>query len=648
MQNRIAFCLFIFCLLLEMEWFGNTKQLKETNHQKAFRRILIALMAAAVAKLIKYVGIHYFDNQIEAGWRNIGFCLFYSALTFVAVYYCEFCYSIVKLDSVITMKKRILMQIPCYVVTIFLFLDPVFHHVLDISGQGEYLYAKPVMYIQVIVVICYCLPGFITIFRNSHYLPKTLIQSQIILIILWLSGNGIMFLSKSDDIVLPAFAIGTTLLMFAILSYGKFYDDEVKLFNKKALYTYLDNCVEKRMKCTLFLVRILGYQYFVEAEEGNRTKRIILKLKERLETELQINNIYYVEKGRIVLVLNRREKIDERNMKETLLQVCEDEFQIDGMKIALNTDIFILQMPRDIKSVEQLKLFLRYNENAVQVRDMEEKVHIYEDDALDVKKAIRVKQIEEAVRRAIEQKSFQVYFQPIYSNAHQEIHSAEALIRLTDPELGFIPPDEFIPVAEKNGSILEVGLQVFEKVCQFWHNEKPEQYGLKYIEVNMSMEQFMDDLLYYKLLSVMDKYEVPKNALNLEITETATMYEESKLRRQMKFMSEKGFAFSLDDYGSGYSNMEAVVEYPLTLVKLDKSIVTSAVSNVKSYSTMQSLIDLFHNLGMEIVAEGVETEEQIEILKQMNCDYIQGYYYSKPLPKEVFLEYLLRFRQELK
>lgn len=155
----------------------------------------------------------------------------------------------------------------------------------------------------------------------------------------------------------------------------------------------------------------------------------------------------------------------------------------------------------------------------------------------------------------------------------------------------------------------------------------------------------MDDLLCYKLQGIMEKYEIPKSALNLEITETATMYEEVKLRRQMKHMSERGFLFSLDDYGTGYSNMESVIEYPLTLVKLDKSIVWSAVENEKTFITMGSLIHMFHNLGMKIVAEGVENTEQHKMLEELKCDYIQGYYYSRPLPKDEFLKYIKNFRK---
>ncbi len=644
MIARIAFNLFILCLLYEVGWFGKIQQQGKTNHQIAFRRIINCLIIATYAKLIKYIVILKLEAKIAILIEDFAVCVFYCCLVFIGAFFYEISYAIVNQDSALNKRQKRILLIPCFVITIFFMLNPILHHIFEYADK-ETVVVKPLFYIQLFCMTCYCLPAFVNIFRNNKYLPSNLIKCTITLIVLWGASILAIVSSGQDDIVLSAFAIGITVLLFALLSYDKFWDERMKMLNKRALYTYLDNCVEKRITSTIFMIKIIGYQFFDEENNGTIGKEIILEMRSMLQKFSPVKNLYYVGGGRIIIVVDSKDKVEENAVLEKLRKNCDRSQELNGGMYSLNIDIYVLHMPEDLKSVEQLKQFLKYNTEAVQTRDMEERVHIYQGTQLNINRALRVKRVEEAIARAIEQKSFQVYYQPIYSINDKEIHSAEALIRLIDGEMGFIPPDEFIPIAEKNGMIMEIGLQVFEQVCQFWHNESLKEHGISYIEVNLSMEQFMDDLLYYKLQSIMEKYEVPKSALNLEITETATMYEEVKLRRQMKLMSEKGFKFSLDDYGTGYSNMESVIEYPLTLVKLDKSIVWSAQKNDKSMITMQSLIKMFHSLGMKIVAEGVETNSQHQMLEDMGGDYIQGYYYSKPLPKDDFINYVDQYRQ---
>ena len=233
-----------------------------------------------------------------------------------------------------------------------------------------------------------------------------------------------------------------------------------------------------------------------------------------------------------------------------------------------------------------------------------------------------------------------MFYQPIIEASTGRIISAEALIRLNDRVLGFVSPEEFIPISESNGKIHEISEYVIDTVFRFIKEHNLQNLGVEFIELNLSVMQCMDKKLSQKLEYYLNKYDVDPKHINLEITETATNFDEKRLRTQLQKLKNLGFTFSLDDYGTGYSNLVRVLEYPVDIIKLDKSIVWSAFQNMDSFVTLKNLISMFHDVRRRIVAEGVESEEQRNALRELGCDYLQGYFYSKPVDEDTFISYV--------
>ena len=248
--------------------------------------------------------------------------------------------------------------------------------------------------------------------------------------------------------------------------------------------------------------------------------------------------------------------------------------------------------------------------------------------------------ISHILKGAVRNKSFEVYFQPIYSIDDGAFSAAEALVRLRDPELGFIPPDEFIPIAEQSGLILEVGDIVFHKVCEFLQLSDVVELGIKYVEVNLSMVQCMQEDLHKHLKSIMDRYQIPYHMIDFEVTETFSTSDNKILMNNMSCLIDSGCTFAVDDYGTGFSNTDYLIEFPFDLVKLDKSVVWSATDNDKAMKVLEHTAAMIKSLGLKIVAEGVETFEQVLMLRSMGCDFLQGYYFSKPVPPEQYIEFM--------
>lgn len=256
------------------------------------------------------------------------------------------------------------------------------------------------------------------------------------------------------------------------------------------------------------------------------------------------------------------------------------------------------------------------------------------------------RQIAENARVALEEHQFQVYYQPKFDLHLGRTSGAEALIRWIHPELGFMNPGVFIPQFEQNGFIRELDLYVWEEVCKMLQKWKKEKRRLIPISVNASRRDFEDDNFAKRVIKIVDHYKLNHNYFHIEITESAYSDNPEKIAKIVKQFHESGFVVELDDFGSGYSSMSALSELDLDIMKLDMSIIQnddpSSEKNILEFS-----MHLAKMLRLQTVAEGVETEEQVERISKLGGDYIQGYYFSKPLPKNQFEAYIEQEKQRM-
>lgn len=243
------------------------------------------------------------------------------------------------------------------------------------------------------------------------------------------------------------------------------------------------------------------------------------------------------------------------------------------------------------------------------------------------------------IESALSNKRFEVYYQPIYSVKEKKFHSAEALIRLKDEKYGFISPEVFIPVAEKSGAIHKIGDFVLEQVCAFIASDEYKKLGMSYIEVNLSVVQCMQPKLANHIMEILNRYGVRPEQLNLEITETAASISQQALEDNIEDLTNMGMKFSLDDFGTGYSNMQRIVKLPFDIIKLDRTF-TELYDNPKLGIVLTNAINMIKAMKMKIVVEGVETAEMLKLFSELECEYIQGYYFSKPIPREEFVKFI--------
>lgn len=253
--------------------------------------------------------------------------------------------------------------------------------------------------------------------------------------------------------------------------------------------------------------------------------------------------------------------------------------------------------------------------------------------------------LDEIIERAIAEKSFKMYYQPIYSTVENRFVSAEALIRLEDSTYGQVSPALFIPFAETNGSIHAIGDYVLNSVFDFISKSGMYELGLKYIEVNLSASQCIESDLFDKIEGLLDKYSLMPEQISLELTETAADIDPTIVDQNIRKLHNLGIRFALDDYGTGYSNIKRLTTLPIDQVKLDKSFV-SEIDDPQMWIVIQDTIAMLKAMGKEVLVEGVESEEAVNKFINLKCDllqgceYIQGFYFCKPLPEDEFVEFM--------
>ena len=332
--------------------------------------------------------------------------------------------------------------------------------------------------------------------------------------------------------------------------------------------------------------------------------------------------------------------IEKKNLNfEELTSVCDNKFIKDGkcMNLIIRCGIFYVEeKPMKISGmIDRAKLAKRY------ITDEYVQPYMIYDHSMQVAYVDKAKLAGE-LQEGISKEQFKVYYQPVIDTKTGKIASAEALIRWIHPDKGFISPALFIPALEENGHISELDFYVLKKVWQFINDRCENNKFVVPISVNLSWMDFYDEIMMEKILKEMDRFRENgrEHMARFEITETSYAAIKENRSGILESLRIKNAKILLDDFGSGFSSFGMLQDYDFDILKIDMSFIRKIGENPKTKSIVHSIIGMAHEIGIKTVAEGVETEEQVSFLRQSGCDYIQGYYYSKPLPEEEFVEFL--------
>ena len=387
----------------------------------------------------------------------------------------------------------------------------------------------------------------------------------------------------------------------------------------------------KRRNYVIVQLRLEKYRNFCTAYGLKQGENLLEEINENIVSLLGKKEIVaHVEKSDFVLLLTYQNEetltIRVRNIMNILRErrggqhltfsagVCPVRTHTDDVSLLLTCAG--IAIPKEIKTQDEIVWF----------NDSMKEEQVWE------------RRIEDDMEKALENHEFQVYLQPKYSTKEEVLSAAEALVRWIHPVLGFISPGKFIPIFEKNGFILQLDDYMLESIAQLQAAWAEQGKRLVPISVNVSRAHFAEDNLAEHICSIVDKYKVPHEYIELELTESAFFDDKAVLLTTVRKLKDFGFKVSMDDFGAGYSSLNSLKELPLDIIKLDAEFFRSVDDIKRSNLIVGETISLAKKLGMQIVAEGIETREQVDFLAKQDCDLIQGFYFSKPLPVSEFEE----------
>ena len=490
--------------------------------------------------------------------------------------------------------------------------------------------------------------------EQNRFFKRMLICSAIFWVVILMIGVGAVQLFSAETALLIVFLFLTVALVFGALYYSK----ARRKINSELLQsvavddlTGLPTKQQHKLEATQILREckgkfayvscdIIDFKFFNETY-GYAYGNIALKsIASVLLKEMKKNELISRTTGdHFCMMLNYT---TEEALKERIIKMLDkvSEFPTDDAggkhKAIFRCGVYPIRKEDDINMVRSRANMARKKIAKCLITT----INLYSED--DLAKELERKELEEELRFAVENKELLVYFQPKFDIASEKVIGAEALVRWNHPKRGMLPPGLFIPMCEENGFICTVDFYMLEEVCKQMKHWKETGKKLIKVSVNFSRLHLSNKGFVDKLVKVVRGYGLEPANLEIELTETVAYEEMNNLLDVMRQIKEAGFGLSMDDFGSGYSSLNLLREMPVDVLKLDKGFLDDCGGNdsTREKRIISHVISMAKDLEISVLAEGVETMQQKEFLKESNCDMIQGYYYAKPMPTDLFTSYL--------
>lgn len=622
--------------------------LKNKLHTKlsnTFQQLLIFNFLASTLDIVSAFTIELHEYFLP--WVNYLINTLYFASSAILGYlFFKFIAVLVHRTRFISSRGKHLAKLPVAIFIIVLISTPWTGLIYAFDEAGNYIHGPLYMSVYGILLI-YLLFCYYLIIRYHKVI--SIIQH----IVLWLIlcflvlGSMVLQIFFMSNILLTYFAtaIALVFMYMTIMMNDSYVRRDTNLLNDIAFYTVISEKFEYEQDFYICLFKIHEYHKCAKVhgmQITNEAMRIIQKRMKRCggaSNVFQISDDFYaiiINDSASSIILSSR----ENKINKLFKWMCEP-IKIDNVSLDVNPTQIKLSCPNDASNYDGFRSLMDYIiENAESTLD--DKIISVSDDLK--KKFDNERNVSRALNDAIENNSLQIYLQPIYSVDEKRIVSAEVLCRLIDRELGFVPPDVFIPVAEKMHMIQTLGLQVFRKACVFAKESGiMGEYGIRTLKINLSPIQCHYSNTADDLIAIAKSYDLDMSMLELELTESTANEGNQAIWNNMHKLKEAGAHLALDDYGTGYSNLVSIIKLPFDYIKIDKSILWSYSKGENSI--LESVVSMMKKQGYKLVCEGVETEFQAKLLAGMGCDYLQGYYYSKPLPRNDFVKYVESFNR---
>ena len=630
------FCALIILIIVWMyEKKGNNIP---SFKNRVFKLCLMTTFMGISSNIISTIMIeHYKELPIWATWIVTTIYFIFIPLMGMIYFYYVVASIYIKYKEI----KNVLLiaSIP----TFFYFIAIIFNFftklIFDISPEKGYVRGE-LIGVTYLIFYFYCLAiVFLVAYKYKKIEQKTI---RILLMFPMLSTLIVIIQQTHKYIILSGFSASCALLIVYLYLQNKqiYIDYLTKIPNRGQLLNMLDFQLQsgkKKEKIALIVISLREFK-IINDRYGQQIGDIFLQEISKLLCKISPKESVYRFNGDEFAVLLSGESYT--NIEQYVNQVQEEMnkmWRIGEYSTYLSIAIGIVRCSSDNRTVESIIQSVEY---AVAMAKKKKNNYICFFDDKVLKEMKRKKIIAEILREKLKEESFEMYYQPIYDVETKKFLYLESLIRINDSPIGPIYPNEFIPIAEETGIIIEMTYVILDKVCKFIKSVIDNKIPIRCVHVNFSPLQFSQMDLEERVIEIIKKNGIPSNTIKIEFTESALADSTESVIKFSKEMKKHGIKMGLDDFGTGYSNVSTVMSIPFHTVKLDKSLVWMAMKSDGAAIMFRNIIGAFKGIGMQLVAEGIETEEQKKAVIDFEVEQIQGYYFSKPLPREEALQFL--------
>ncbi|MBQ9897877.1 MAG: EAL domain-containing protein [Ruminococcus sp.] len=629
---HIAFYSSAVLILITTLFFTFLQQRTAKVHNKMFIMTTIVLLINAVTELCYELMLpHRFDSDSVFTMIRVSqyvYFLMHALLCpCVAIYVNLVTGAYLRFNR----KKRMIYMIPYVITEILILMNPFNGRFFYFNDDRRFVRGD----LEIILYLSGALYLSICFFLFIHTWRAVVVKRRVAIIYFFtvtLGGILVQYFNINIKSELFAEAVGLLGIMMAVESEDDRIDVDTGIYNRRALQLDLNNYIINKRDLWLVCIKITNADIIPRVTGSENVDILSTLVSEYLQTKVSRTYIYNMNPQTFMLTLPDRKVEQVKSLAGDIVARFELPWTINDNEYMLKAVIMFADVPKRIPS--SADAFYMADSPVPESND---KKILY---GSDLNYLLRRSAIQNAIVNGLKKDSFEVFYQPTFNLSDGSLHGAEALLRLDDPAIGKIPPYEFIPISEQMGLVDVLDTFVLGEVCRLLSNELKDDGSVEAINVNLSVLQCLKPGFIESINQEADKYGIDRRRINFEITESVAASDYDQLAQIVTELKNSGFRFSLDDYGTGYSNVMSVFSMDLDIIKIDKSILWSAMENKLGRILLENTVNMVREMGRKILVEGIETKEQLELLREVGVDYLQGFYFSKPLPKDEFLAFI--------
>ncbi|MGN0155016.1 MAG: EAL domain-containing protein [Lachnospiraceae bacterium] len=564
---------------------------------------------------------------------EIGICFSFLMMVLIWVYINEYLIESIYNKNSFSYKDYIIIGMPSFLNLLSLLVNWGTHSIFDVGKvEGS---------IQVVFNFGYKIPYVLSIVSLILYLiilskdfQKIKEKKQFIFFAIPFIMVLIYYLQyRFKSIAILGFGYSIILLLIYIYSYNRIVriDHLTRLPDGTAFKKMLDYRIGMNQNMTVIMIALDDFKRLNQEYGYHNGDSFLKEIASYLEKNAPKHCLSRYEGDKFAVVFDNADMQETLPWCENVLERFEHSWKVKNLSHKMSVCITMVEYPQQAETSSEILEMLEYlNTYGKQCRK-NQCIVCNEEFKAKMTRRIRITSI---LNEVIKEKKMYVEYQPILEVTENAFTRAEALFRLKDEYLGEIPPEEFFPIAEENGFVIEIGYILIDQVCQYIKTFVAEGRKAPIISVNFSRQQIMAEDVEQRLIEILDKYQLSTDAIALELPEKVFVMQHEAVKQQMVHLSQKGFRFYLDGFGIGFLDLSYLMELPFEIIKINKNMIKEAADKDSVYLLVSAMTAVFEENGKLILGDGIETEHLKEMADLLFMDFLQGYYFCEPVSEE--------------